>query len=88
MGPYCNFCGKRCFCHFPQDTPHYILKAYGRATIVASCPKGQALEKQEVGFCLEDIKLIALDDLLLENLPETTGPRTERSEISLEVKYD
>ena len=66
MGPYCNFCEKRCFCHFPQDTPHYILKAYGTSTIVASCPKGQALEKQEVGFCLDDIKAIAPEDWLYD----------------------
>jgi hypothetical protein len=55
MGPYCKFCGTRCFCHFPQETPEHILKAYGTSTIIATCPAGQAFEKQKVGYCYDDI---------------------------------
>jgi hypothetical protein len=55
MGPYCNFCGERCFCHMPQETPEHILKAYGTSTIIATCAAGQAFEKQKVGYCYDDI---------------------------------
>ncbi len=55
MGPYCNFCKRRCFLHFPQDTPDHILKAYGTSTIIATCQSGQEFERQKVGFCYDDI---------------------------------
>ena len=56
MGPYCKFCGQRCFVPFPRYTPKPILGAYGTATIIASCPGGQAFEKKKYGYCLDDIK--------------------------------
>ena len=55
MGPYCKFCGTRCFCYFPQETPEHILKAYGTNTIIATCPAGQEFERQKVGYCYNDI---------------------------------
>lgn len=56
MGPYCKFCGNRCFAHLPAETPKEIQDAYGTLTIVATCPAGQAFEKQKVGYCYDDIK--------------------------------
>jgi Lar family restriction alleviation protein len=55
MGPYCNFCGSRCFCHFPQETPQRILDAYGTSSIIATCRAGQQFEKNKVGYCYDDI---------------------------------
>lgn len=56
MGPYCNFCGTRCFCFFPNDTPAHILKAYGTSNIIATCSRGQQFEKKKVGYCYDDIQ--------------------------------
>lgn len=58
MGPYCNFCGRRCFTYFPQETPQHILSAYGTSTIIATCVGGQRFEKERVGYCYDDIKAI------------------------------
>jgi hypothetical protein len=55
MGPYCKFCGTRCFCYFPKGTPEHILKAYGTSTIIATCLAGQEFERQKVGYCYNDI---------------------------------
>lgn len=55
MGPYCKFCDRRCFCYFPDKTPKHILEAYGTCTIIATCPGGQAFEKEKVGYCYNDI---------------------------------
>lgn len=56
MGPYCKFCGQRCFIYIPTNTPRHILDAYfGRATIIATCPAGKAYEKAKIGYCLDDI---------------------------------
>lgn len=56
MGPYCKFCGQRCFVHLPAQTPEHILRAYGAVTIVATCPGGQRFEKERVGYCHNDIR--------------------------------
>jgi hypothetical protein len=55
MGPYCRFCGRRCFVHMPMETPTEAVKAYGDARILATCMTGQAFEKTKVGWCLDDI---------------------------------
>ncbi len=55
MGPYCKFCDQRCFIPFPAWTPEHILQAYGRSTIIATCPRGQAFERERTGFCYADI---------------------------------
>lgn len=55
MGPYCNFCGQRCFVHMPMETPQNILDAYGTITIIATCPAGQKFEKKKIGYCYSDI---------------------------------
>lgn len=55
LGPYCKFCGNRCFTHFPDKTPAHILKAYGTSNIIATCNAGQKFEKEKIGFCYDDI---------------------------------
>ena len=56
MGPYCKFCGRRCFLFFPDETPKHILEAYGRTTtIIATCAEGQKFEKAIIGYCYDDI---------------------------------
>jgi len=50
MGPYCKFCGHRCFVHFPDETPSEALKAYGTSNIIATCPGGQEFENDKVGW--------------------------------------
>jgi hypothetical protein len=55
MGPYCKFCDRRCFTHMPTTTPTHIVKAYGTARILATCPGCQAFEKEKVGYCYHDI---------------------------------
>lgn len=56
MGPYCNFCQRRCFVYFPEHTPEHILKAYRPGiTIIATCAEGQKFEKDKNGYCYDDI---------------------------------
>ncbi len=55
MGPYCKFCGNRCFVHMPTGTSAHILQAYGSSTIVATCQRGQEFEKEKTGYCYNDI---------------------------------
>ena len=66
MGPYCRFCGRRCFTHMPAETPQHVLLAYRKSygpgpldyvpiTIVATCAAGQRFEKERIGYCYEDI---------------------------------
>jgi hypothetical protein len=59
MGPYCQFCGRRCFVPFPEGTPPRVRKAYKTVTIIATCERGQALEREQVGFCYDEIKRMA-----------------------------
>jgi len=54
MGPYCKFCGNRCFVHIPPETQQHILKAYGASTIAATCQAGQDFEKKKIGYCYND----------------------------------
>lgn len=55
MGPYCKFCQTRCFIPLTAETPSPILKAYGPATIAATCAEGQALEREITGYSAADI---------------------------------
>lgn len=55
MGPYCKFCGTRCFVHLPSGLPAEVYQAYGSATIIATCTVGQEFEKKKVGYCYSDI---------------------------------
>ena len=60
MGPYCNFCGNRCFVPFPEGTPDHIYAAYKAArpgvSIIATCPRGQQFEWKKIGYCYDDIQ--------------------------------
>ncbi len=56
MGGYCRFCGERCFIPLPPTAPKAALFAYGRATIVATCPAGQAFERERVGWSYDLIQ--------------------------------
>ena len=56
MGPYCKFCGQRCFIHLTMDAPPAAVEAYGHVTIIATCAAGQAFEKERTGWCWDDIR--------------------------------
>lgn len=56
MGPYCKFCGNRCFAYVPSNTPDHIQRAYMPFSIVATCREGQEFEKKKIGFCWDDIQ--------------------------------
>jgi hypothetical protein len=56
MGPYCEFCRRRCFVRITDRWPKDVRRAYGRFTIAATCPKGQRLEKERFGYCWDDVK--------------------------------
>ena len=60
MGPYCNYCERRCFVYFPQRAPEEARAAYqasGRGfDIIATCREGQKFEKLLTGWCYDDIK--------------------------------
>lgn len=49
MGPYCNYCGRRCF--LPRVIPGGPLK--GRSFILAACPRGMALDLETTGYTHE-----------------------------------
>lgn len=55
MGPYCRFCDRRCFCHLPAGTPPEARAAIGSATILATCPAGQAFELEKCGWNISTI---------------------------------
>lgn len=56
MGPYCDYCGHRCFVPITEYWPKHIQEAYGRYTIAATCARGQAYEKATIGYCYADAK--------------------------------
>lgn len=61
MGPYCNFCGRRCFVPFPAGTPQQILRAYPEGvSIIATCYAGQRDEERRFGWGYDNI-IFAID---------------------------
>ncbi len=67
MGPYCRYCDQRCFIHpsyVAERLPKELLeklRAYSRhkfgfvdIPMLASCPKGKAFDKEEMGVCKDD----------------------------------
>ncbi len=72
MGPYCKFCGQRCFAYFPDETPAEVLERYSPSvTIIATCPQGQEYERHVAGYCYDDIKRLitlqqAADNLIIK----------------------
>jgi hypothetical protein len=61
MGPYCKFCGNRCFVYLPVGLPEEVYQAYGNTTIIATCPSGQEFEKEKVGYCYSFLGTERLD---------------------------
>ena len=55
MGPYCKFCGRRCFVPILEGCPERVAKAYGRFTIAATCSRGRAYERDKFGLCYADV---------------------------------
>ncbi len=56
MGPYCDFCNRRCFVHLPENTPTELIHLYEEGiTIIATCLAGQGNEKANFGTCYGDI---------------------------------
>jgi hypothetical protein len=68
MGPYCIFCERRCFVYLPweelTEEMHNLYKDYYTQVggfsidIIATCPGGQAQEKERIGVCYDDIKAL------------------------------
>jgi hypothetical protein len=56
MGPYCKFCGQRCFVPVTYQWPEYAIRALRHITIVATCDAGQKLEKEKFGVCWNEVK--------------------------------
>lgn len=55
MGPYCKFCGRRCFVPITYEWPEHIRAAYGTSTIAATCLRGQEFEQEKIGVSYADI---------------------------------
>ena len=50
MGPYCNYCNRRCFVPFPPGTPQEAIDAYQpHVDIIATCQAGQQFERNKTG---------------------------------------
>lgn len=54
MGPYCKFCDRRCFVPVPATAPAWVLQAYGRFSLAATCPRGKEFDREQVGACIDD----------------------------------
>ena len=71
MGPYCNFCNKRCSVHLQPNVDRIsswniaeeILHAYGTSTIIATCTKGQLFEKEKIGWCYDDLQKLRKEEI-------------------------
>lgn len=50
MGPYCKFCGQRCFVLNRMTHPER------GADILATCVPGQQFDKEQLGYCWDDVK--------------------------------
>lgn len=56
MGPYCKYCGQRCFVRITAEWPTHIAQAYAPYEIAATCADGQAVEKRVLGWCYADAR--------------------------------
>lgn len=54
MGPYCRFCGERCFVKPREWWPKEMIEAYSPLTLAATCHEGQKFEKKHLGYCFDD----------------------------------
>lgn len=48
MGPYCNFCDRRCF--VPRVMPDDATWMPGQPVILATCPKGAEHSRAKTGY--------------------------------------
>lgn len=56
MGPYCNFCQRRCFVYPPPRlAPEHREKMMGRSLIFATCEEGKRFDKAQLGFDIDDL---------------------------------
>lgn len=62
MGPYCQFCGTRCFVPMTENLWELMSEAQRECyrthrplDIIATCPEGQAFEKARIGVCYREI---------------------------------
>ncbi len=61
MGPYCQFCGQRCFVPLTQELWDRMTEeqrdAYRKAPTdsMATCPAGQLFEKEHLGVCYDEL---------------------------------
>lgn len=84
MGPYCHFCNNRCFVPitdalWSQMTEQQRKCYQGRSTtILATCPGGQAFEKEKIGVCLHDIRVVHALALFFETVATWAGAQTYR----------
>lgn len=53
MGPYCKFCGHRCFVHDPRRAGY----------LLATCTKGQEHSRAELGYDYDQARAAAPDEL-------------------------
>ena len=66
MGPYCRFCGQRCFVHLPDDITQEALdhlKARGHgdsSLILATCEDGKAHERSKIGIDIDAIRTLIM----------------------------
>lgn len=52
----CSFCSKRfCLMPFPENTPDFILAAYGETKVVATCDEGKKFEVKKFGYCWDSL---------------------------------
>lgn len=56
MGPYCKFCNQRCFVPLPVTAPAWVLKAYGRFSLAATCKRGKEFDREQVGANIDDAR--------------------------------
>lgn len=59
----CTFCQQRCFVPLTTQAPLNIQRAYldRGVNIIATCPSGQKLEKDLLGYCWTDIQTSTIE---------------------------
>lgn len=53
MGPYCRFCGHRCFRRVPDE---YIKDYPGDLPLMATCKEGMEYETKKYGISFDQVK--------------------------------
>jgi len=65
MGPYCNFCDRRCFIPITEklwqemtEPMRELYRKHKPVDIIATCSGGQEFEKERIGVCVSDIRRV------------------------------